>query len=109
MPAMVTRIRKGATPRVYLREHRKAKNLRAIDMAERLGIEEKSYYRLEREFLTLNAREMIELADALGLDKPEDLWRPPGGPPSIDAMIQDADDETKAAIADFVLRVGRKR
>lgn len=105
---MATIMRKGATPRVYLREHRKAKNLRAVAMAERLGIEEKSYYRLEREFLTLNAREMIELADALGLEDPTELWRPPNGHPSIDAMIQDADENTREAVTDFVRRVARK-
>lgn len=105
---MVTRTRKGVTPRVYLREHRKAKNLRAVAMAEVLGIERESYYRLEREFLTLSAREMIDLADALGLEDPTDLWRPPGGHPSIDAMIQDADENTREAITDFVRRVARK-
>jgi len=105
---MDTRTRKGIQPRVYLREHRKARNIRAIQMAERLGIEEKSYYRLEREFLTLSAREMIELAEALGLDDPRALWSPPGRP-SIDALMHDVDDETLSAVAEFALRIGRRR
>jgi transcriptional regulator with XRE-family HTH domain len=95
-------------PRVYLREHRKAKNLRGIDMAERLGIAEKSYYRLEREFLTLNAREMIELADAIGLDDPTALWRPPGAPPSIDVLMEGADEDVRSAVAEFARRIAKR-
>ena len=69
---MVTRRR-----RLFLKEHRKAKGVSAAAMADRLGIERESIYRLEREAMTrLNGEKQAAYARALGIE-PEDLWRPP--------------------------------
>lgn len=104
---MVTRIRKGARPHIYLREWRKKKNLRAIDMAERLEIERESYYRLEREPKRINLEEMVELADRLGIE-PEQLFSPPDAPESVDAMIRRVPAEQREMVVDVVKRlVGR--
>lgn len=105
---MVTRIRKGSRRHVFLREHRKAKELSAIRMADRLGIERESYYRLERHPEKLSAGELAELADALNIE-PEALWRPPEGPPSIDALLRDAPDDLKDMAADIVKRLMAQR
>ena len=91
MSLMIDRIRKGAKPHVYLREWRKAKNVRAPDMAERLGIERESYYRLERQPFTLSIAELLVLADALGIGH-QQLWEPPPAPGltprvSLDAIV----------------------
>jgi transcriptional regulator with XRE-family HTH domain len=106
------RIRKGAKPHVYLREWRKAKNVRAPDMADRLGIERESYYRLERKPYTLSVGELIELADALGITH-DQLFRPPPEPglkprPSLDAIVEDTPDAQVEGLADMLRRaVGR--
>lgn len=71
--AMVTRIRKGARSRTFLREWRKHRGLDAVTIAGRLGIERESYYRWEREPNRINLGEISALADALGIE-PEHLW-----------------------------------
>jgi transcriptional regulator with XRE-family HTH domain len=105
---MVTRIRKGAKAHVYLREWRKYKNVHATAMADRLEIERESYYRLEREPHTLSVQEVMELADALGIDAPL-LWQPPpdaGKPPrvSLDAIVADLPTAQVEGLADMLRR-----
>jgi transcriptional regulator with XRE-family HTH domain len=91
--------------RLFLKEHREALGVSAEAMAALLGIERESVYRLEREALTrLSAGKQVAYADALGI-KPEDLWRPPGGPPSLDAMIATAPDDIKSMATDIVRRL----
>jgi transcriptional regulator with XRE-family HTH domain len=91
-----------------LREWRKYKNIRAPDMAERLGIERESYYRLERNPGTLSIAELSELADALGVD-PRRLWTlppPPGLRPrvSLDEIVSDTPDSQVEGLADMLRR-----
>jgi lambda repressor-like predicted transcriptional regulator len=70
---MVTRRR-----RLFLKEHREAHGVSAAAMADRLGIERESLYRLEREAMTrLNGQKQAAYASALGIE-PETLWQPPG-------------------------------
>jgi transcriptional regulator with XRE-family HTH domain len=102
------RIRKGARPHVYLREWRKYKALRAPDMADRLGIERESYYRLERNPFTLSVAELVELADALGIDH-RSLWGPPPEPGtiprvSLDAIVEGTPDAQVEGLADMLRR-----
>ncbi len=112
MSPMADRTRKGAKPHVYLREWRKAKNVRAVDLAEKLEIERESYYRLERQPFTLNVRELIELSDALGIDHRR-LFTPPPAPGlqdriSLDEIVKDQPDSQVAGLADMLRRaVGR--
>lgn len=105
---MVPRIRKGSTPHVYLREWRKAKNIGAPDMADRLGIERESYYRLERNTGKLSVEEVYELADALGIDHRR-LWTLPPPPglrprPSLDEIVADSSDDQVEGLADMLRR-----
>lgn len=106
------RIRKGAKPHVYLREWRKHKKLKAVAMAERLEIERESYYRLEREPQTLSVAEVMELAEAIGIE-PKSLWEPPpeaGKPPrpSLDAIVQDLPSPQVEGFADMLRRAAGK-
>ncbi len=108
MSLMIDRIRKGVRPHVYLREWRKAKDLKAPAMAERLGIERESYYRLERQPYTLSVAELLELADALGIEHHK-LWElppPPGARPrpSLDAIVAGEDDRQVEGLADMLRR-----
>jgi len=104
---MVTRIRKGTRPRVFLREWRTAKGVKATAMAERLEIERESYYRLEREPYKLSIGEVVELADALGID-PKQIFGPPEVPESLDLLVQDASDAERATAVDIVKRLVNK-
>lgn len=84
-PQRPSRIRKGATPHLYVREHMEAKGLDALQMAGRLEMHEKSIYRALKE--PSRVWESIEAwADALGLDHWQDLTRPPGEL-SVDARL----------------------
>lgn len=110
MPAMVTRIRKSAKARVYLREWRKARGLDAVTLAGRLEIERESYYRLEREPQTLSAGELAKLEDAMNL-QPGQLWRPPpqdGDLPSLDDIVRNAPPDVQEMAVDIVRRMVTK-
>lgn len=108
MSHMIARIRKGAKPHVYLREWRKYKDVKAPAMADRLEIERESYYRLEREPFKLSVAELVELADALGIDHRR-LFSPPPPPglrprPSLDEIVQDQPDAQVEGLADMLRR-----
>jgi transcriptional regulator with XRE-family HTH domain len=108
MSLMIDRIRKGAKPHVYLREWRKYKDVKAPAMADRLGIERESYYRLERQPFTLSVAELLVLADALGIEHYQ-LWRLPPEPglrprPSLDAIVASEPDAQVEGLADMLRR-----
>lgn len=94
---------KPAKRRLFLKENREALGVSATQMAEKLGIERESVYRLERELWRVNSDKQAEYAHALGLE-PEDLWRLPGTP-SLDAMVKSAPDDVRAMAADIVRRL----
>lgn len=100
---MVTRIRSGARPHLYVREHLKDRRLSVRQLADRLDMTREYTYRAMREQHRIAYTEIPAWADAIGLDRWQDLTRPPGQP-SIDARI----DEIPAELRDAVLRlVGR--
>jgi DNA-binding XRE family transcriptional regulator len=103
---MVTRIRQSARRRLYLKEHREAKDVSAQKMADRLGITRESLYRQEREPWRVNSEKQAEWADALGIE-PEALWRLPRGKddPSLDDLVADAPPEVREMAADIVRRL----
>lgn len=80
----------------YLRENREAKGMTAAQMAERLGIERESVYRLEAKADGVAAGKQAAYAKALGI-QPEDLWRRPDSP-SLDRRMADAPPEVQASI-----------
>lgn len=106
--SMVTRIHKHARARYYPKEHRNAKHLTAKQVAERLGINEKSVYRIEKHPWRLDREaKRDEWAEALGLESGEDLKRPPHVKkrPSLDAEVKDVSDEVYEMVYDVVKRM----
>lgn len=100
---MVTRIRPTTRPHLYVREHLKARGLSVQQLADRLDMTRESTYRAMREQHRIGFTEIPAWADAIGLDRWQDLTRPPGQP-SIDAVI----DEIPTELRDAVMRlVGR--
>ena len=99
---MVTRP-KSAKRRLFLKEHRETRGISAQTMAEKLGIERESVYRLEREPWRVNSEKQADFAAALGIE-PEELWRPPGVT-SLDAIVKLASPEIRAMAADIVRRL----
>jgi len=100
---MVTRIRKSASRRLFLKEHRKAKGVSAEVMAGRLDIERESVYRQEREPRRVNAEKLAAWAVALDVE-PEELWSPPGTQ-SLDALVRGTSAEVKEMAVDIVRRL----
>jgi transcriptional regulator with XRE-family HTH domain len=101
------RIRQHVRPRLFLKEHREAKQLSAEQMAGRLVITRESLYRQERETWRVNPPMQQAWADALGIE-PRDLWtlpRPPDARPSLDELVKDQPDEVKDMAADIILRL----
>lgn len=92
--------------RLFLKENREAKGISAETMAEKLGIERESVYRLEKKFGRIKAETQAQYAAALGLE-PEDLWRPPGTP-SLDSLVAGAPDDLRQMAADIVSRLMRR-
>lgn len=73
---------------------------KAIEIAIALDIERESYYRLEREWWTINAGEMDIIANTIGI-KPSQLWFPPPTPGqevvSLDEMLEDMPENMQQA------------
>lgn len=95
---------KGPRGPLFLKEHRKAKGVSALDMADHLGIERESVYRLERHAEKLKVETQISYAARLGIE-PEALWRPPGAPSSLDAIVKTAPESVRIMAVDIVRRL----
>ena len=84
----------------FLREWRKFMGTKAIEIAVALDIERESYYRLERDWWTINAGEMDVIAKTIGI-KPSQLWFPPPAPGqevvSLDEMLEDMPENMQQA------------
>lgn len=90
---MVTKRRNTLKRPIYLREWRKHVGVKAAVLAEALEIEEKSYYRLEREAWRLDVPDLDILADVLKI-QPHQFWRRPStgkdnNDISLDQLIED--------------------
>lgn len=92
--------------RLFPKEHREARGISATQMADYLGIERESIYRLEREWLTrMTPEKQLQYTELLEID-PRELWQLPGELPSLDVMLDKIpDDKTKKMIVEVVLRL----
>jgi len=104
---MVTTIRRGARPHLYIKEHREAQGLSLEQMAGRMGVERNTIWRWEKEQHRLNPQKIAEIADALGLDHWTDLARRPGVR-SLDAMLAGQPDDVRETVVDIVARLTRR-
>ena len=105
---MVTRIRQGARLHLYVKEWREARGLSLEALGGRLGVEKNTVWRWENEQHRLNPEKQAALADALNLDSPSDLWRPPTSRPSLDAIAEGASEEVKDTLVDIVTRLTKR-
>lgn len=101
---MVTRIRRGARPRFYIKEHREDQGLTLDQLAGRVGVERNTIWRWENDQRQVTPEKAGALADALGLPDWTDLTRPPGVR-SIDAMLADQSDDIREIALDIVARL----
>ena len=80
---------------------------KAVDLAEALDIERESYYRLEKNWWTINAGEMDIIAQTIGM-KPSQFWFPPPEAGrevfSLDDMVEEMDDPVKQQAAILAVR-----
>jgi DNA-binding XRE family transcriptional regulator len=103
---MVTRIHKGVKRRLFLKEHRKAKQMTAETMGGRLGLERESVHRLERYPERVTWEKQCAYAEALDIE-PEELWQRPGTP-SLDALARAAPEETRAMAVEMAADILRR-
>lgn len=86
---------------VYLRQWRKFMGVKAQPCAKALGIDEKSYYRLERETFRISIPELAILADVIGVKISQLFWPVPkpgdDSNISLDEIIADAPPEKRRA------------
>jgi transcriptional regulator with XRE-family HTH domain len=90
-------------PRIYLKEHREAHGVSAQDMADRLGIERESVYRLEKRHWGVSSEKQAAYAAALKI-QPEDLWRRPDDP-SLDQIISRAPRDVQESFQTLLKRL----
>lgn len=102
---MATRIREGSRFHLYITEWFEERGLNDEQVANRLDppVDRATVFRWRKEQHRLNPEKIGKLAHALDLE-PEELYRPPGRP-SIDAILRDADDNTRDMAADIVRRM----
>lgn len=104
---MVTRIRKGVKPRLYIEQHIEARNLSFEIVGDRLGVSRTTVWRWAKEQWRLDTDKIAALAEAIGLDSWQDLGRPPERP-SIDGILADAPKATYDAVIELAKNLTRK-
>jgi transcriptional regulator with XRE-family HTH domain len=108
LAGMATRIRKGARPHLYIVEWRESRGLGQDALANRMGVDRTTIWRWETGKRQVKPEIQAQIADALGLERPEDLWRPPAGRPSIDALLSNVPDDDFAMVEDMARRLSQR-
>jgi plasmid maintenance system antidote protein VapI len=104
---MVTTIRKGTRPHLYIEEWMQYKGVSDTVLANRLGRARETIYRWRKDQRKLTPEKQADLAEALGIE-PGDFWQPPGRP-DLNALARDLDDEQHETVQIMVRRLaGRK-
>lgn len=105
---MATRIRKGARPHLYIVEWRESRGWSQTDLASRMDVDRTAIWRWETGRRQVKPDTQAQLAHVLGLERPEDLWRPPASRPSIDAILSNVPDDDFAMVADMARRLSQR-
>lgn len=98
---MATRIHRPVRGHLYIEEHMEAKGLSVETVANRVGVVRQTVFKWIREQHRLDPAKIAQLASALGLEHPEQLWRPPGYS-YLDDM---SPEELQATATDIVKRL----
>jgi len=103
---MVTRIRKHAKLHLYIEEWMEKRGLNDAGLGNRMGVSATTVWRWRNEQHRLDPGKIANIANALDLDDPRDLFSPPARPviPHLDQL---ADDDYKA-VRDMAERLARK-
>ena len=104
---MVTNIRQGARPHLYLTEWREYLHVSPKQLSERLGVDRTALWRWETGRRRLKPETQVQIAEALGI-APAALWRPPEARPSLDEMLKGSSDELFDTAADIVRRLTKR-
>lgn len=110
---MVTRPHPGIRHMLRLKEHRKAKGIGASRMAQALGMERESVYRLEKRPERSNGEQQAIYARECGIS-PGELWEPPRGttrtakltPEGIESLT---DDDLERLAQKISRRISKKK
>jgi transcriptional regulator with XRE-family HTH domain len=103
---MVTDIRKGSRPHLYIREWIDHFGLSDDAVAGRVGRARETIWRWANEQHRLNPEKIAALAHALDIE-PEDFWRLPARR-SVDAILKNQTDEMNETVVDIVQRLIRR-
>lgn len=105
--AMVTGIRRGAKPHLYIEEHMEDRGLSDEQLAGRLGVARQTVFRWRKEQHRLDPGKIAAIAEAIGLSAPTDLYRTPERP-SIDAIADQLDQVLYDALLEHARNLVRK-
>lgn len=103
VPGMATRIRRGARLHYYIKEHMERLGVSDEAMAGRIGTTRETVWKRYSEQQRLTPGKVAEFADALDMH-PSELLFPPGTP-SLDALIDGADEKQREMAADLIRRL----
>jgi transcriptional regulator with XRE-family HTH domain len=105
---MVTTVRRGSRGHLYIEEWFEVRGLNDEKVGNRIGVDRATVHRWRKQQHRLNPGKIAVLAEALDLE-PEELFRPPGKRPSLDALIKDASDDVVDMAFDVVKRMATGR
>lgn len=112
---MVTQIGKNQRRRhLYIKEWMESRGYSDTTLAGRMDKDRTTVWRWVNEQHRLNPEKIAAIAAALDVE-PEELWSLPPPvldkprPPSIDAELEDADDDTRNAVLDLARRLVSRR
>jgi transcriptional regulator with XRE-family HTH domain len=105
---MVTQIRKGTKPHLYIEEHMAVKDLSFETLGDRLGVSRTTVWRWAKEQWRLDPGKIAALAEAMDLETWQELGRRPQKNPSIDNILANVDQEDYDAVYDLAKRLAKR-
>lgn len=107
---MVTKIGSGRRQHLYIEEWMRERGLNYESLGRRMDKGRTTVWRWAQEQHRLRPEKQAAIAHALGLEGPDDLWRPPSPKtrPSLDNMVRDVPDDLHETIVDVVSRLARR-
>jgi transcriptional regulator with XRE-family HTH domain len=102
--SMVTKIYKGRRGHLFVAEWMADRGINDERLANRLGVARETVTRWRTQQHRLNPDKIAAIASALDLE-PVELFRPPTGRPSLDALIEGLPAEQQDATVDIMKRL----
>jgi transcriptional regulator with XRE-family HTH domain len=102
---MVTRIRKNAKLHLYIEEWMENRGLNDGGLGSRMGVSATTVWRWRNEQHRLDPPKIAAIANALDLEDPRDLFRPPTRP---GIPLDELGDDDYRTVRDLANRLARK-